>query len=218
LSTILGRLASTDHNHRLAADFRLAGCFPADGDDMQLTNPGTPAPRRRPAMLLLVAGAGLALLVGFLYLFVFTMPESARPPGPGTPATRPAATTPSPDARKWLTGLTALQTRMNYAGPPSGLAMTPHSLHVTAANLSRCTPDLARLGPPPGPLRAVYRQAGHACASFEQAAKCYAAAARRDLHSARAGKLLTSCADDTNYASALLGAAVAEGSAISPGN
>jgi hypothetical protein len=107
---------------------------------------------------------------------------------------------------------------MNYAGPPSGVAVTPHSLRVTAANLSRCTPDLARLGPPPSPLRAVHRQARHACASFEQAAKCYTATARRDLHSPHAGKLLTSCADDTSYASALLGAAVAEGSAISPGN
>ncbi len=187
---------------------------------MRLTNPGVPAPARRPALLLLGAGAGMALVAGLLYLFFFvlTTPESARPPGPATPATRPAATAPTPDARKWLTGLTALQTRMNYAGPPSGVAVTPHSLRVTAGNLSRCTPDLARPGPPPSPLRAVYRQARHACASFEQAAKCYAAAARRDLHSAQAGKLLTSCADDVSYASALLGAAVAEGSAISPGN
>jgi hypothetical protein len=218
-STILGRPASGIHNHRPAADSRQAGSFPADGDDMRMTDPGAPAPARRPAMLLLGAAAGMALLAGLLYLFhsVLTMPESATPPGAATPATRPAATAPSPHARKWLTGLTALQTRMNNAGPPSGVAVTPRSLHVTAVNLSRCTPDLTRLGPPPSPLRAVYRQARHACASFEQAAKCYAATARRDLHSAQAGKQLASCADDTDYASALLGAAVADGSAIVPG-
>jgi hypothetical protein len=160
----------------------------------------------------------MALLAGLLYLFFFvlTTPQSARPPGPATPATRPAAATRGPDAGKWVTGLTALQTRMNNAGP-SGVAVTPHSLRVTAENLSRCTPDLTRLGPPPSPLRAVYRQARHACASFDQAAKCYAATARRDLHTVRAGKLLTSCDDDQNYASALLGAAVAEGSFIAPG-
>ena len=185
---------------------------------MRMTDPGAPGPARRPAVLLLGAAAGMALAAGLLYLFhsVLTMPESARPPGAATPATRPAATAASPHARKWVTGLTALQARMNNAGPPAGVAVTPHSLRVTAVNLSRCTPDLTRLGPPPSPLRAVYRQARHACASFEQGAKCYAAAAP-DLHSAQAGKLLTSCADDTNYASALLGAAVADGSAIVPG-
>jgi len=97
-------------------------------------------------LLLLVAGAAMALLAGLLYFFFFalTTPESARPPGPAMPATRPAATTPNPDAGKWVTGLTALQTRMNNAGPPSGVAVTPHSLRGRGRGLIHCAGNLNR--------------------------------------------------------------------------
>ncbi len=127
-------------------------------------------------------------------------------PAPGA-AARQAAT------KRWLTGLTALQTQMNRAGPPSGVAVTPHSLRVAAGKLTRCTPELAALGPHPGPLRSVYRQVRQACASFGQGAKCYAVAAK-ELDSARAGKLLATCAADFSYASALIGAAVTDGFTI----
>jgi hypothetical protein len=194
-----------------------------------------PGRTRRPAMLLLMgAGAGIAILAGLLYLFrsAPTAPESATRPGATAPATRPAAGTPSAhtraspaprsaapptSAKGWLKGLTALQARMNNAGPPNGVAVTPEALRVTAGNLRRCTPELAGLGPPPGPLRAAYNEARQACADFERGAKCYTAAAPV-LDSAEAGKLLNSCAADTNHGSDLIGLAVAEGSIPAPGN
>jgi hypothetical protein len=191
---------------------------------------------RRPAMLLLLgAGAGIAILAGLLYLFrsAPTAPTSATQPGAAAPATRPAASTPSAhtgaspaprstaapltSARGWLKGLTALQAHMNNAGPPNGLAVTPEALRVTAGKLRRCTPELAGLGAPPGPLGAAYKETRQACADFERGAKCYTAAAP-DLNSAQAGKLLNSCAADTNHGSDLIGLSVAEGSSIAPGN
>ena len=106
---------------------------------------------------------------------------------------------------------------MNNAGPPNGVAVTPAALRVTAGKLRRCTPELAGLGPPPGPLRAAYKEARQACADFERGAKCYTAAAPA-LNSAQAGKLLNSCAADTNRGSDHIGLAVGEGSSIAPGN
>ena len=106
---------------------------------------------------------------------------------------------------------------MNQAEPPNGVAVTPEALRVTAGKLRRCSPELAGLGPPPGPLRAVYKDARQACADFERGAKCYIAAAPV-LYSAQAGKLLNACAADTNHGSDLIGRAVAEGSFIAPGN
>ncbi len=88
---------------------------------------------------------------------------------------------------------------------------------MTARNLRRCTPELARLDPPPGHLSAAYRQASQACADIERGAKCYAAAAPV-LNSAQAGKLLNACAADTNHGGDLIGLAVAESSSIPPGN
>jgi hypothetical protein len=191
---------------------------------------------RRPAMLLLMgAVAGIALLGGISYLFrsAPTAPTSAAHPSAAVQATRPAAgarlahTRASPASRsaaapltsseRWVEGLTALQADMNNAEPPSGVAVTPAALHVTAGKLRRCTPELAGLGPPPGPLRTAYRQARQACADFERGAKCYTAAAPV-LSSAQAGKLLNGCAADTNHGSNLLGLALAEGSSIAPGN
>jgi hypothetical protein len=194
-----------------------------------------PGRTRRPALLLLLgAGAGIAILAGLLYLFrsAPTVPTSASPPGAAAPATRPAGSAPSARARPspaprsaaapltragaWFKGLTALQAHMNNAGPPNGVAVTPEALRVTAAKLRRCTPELAGLGPPPGPLRTAYKGAKQACADFERGAKCYAAAAPV-LNSAQAGKLLNSCAADTNHGSDLIGLAVAEGSSVAPG-
>ena len=185
---------------------------------------------RGPAMLLLLgAGAGIAVLAGLLYFFrsAPTTPTSAAQP---SAATRPAANAPtthtkaSPTPRsaapltssKWLEGLTALQEHMNTAGPANGATLTPEALRVMAGQLRRCTSELAGLGTPPAPFRAVYRQARRACADFERGAKCYTAAAPV-LYSAQAGKLLNECAADTNHGSDLIGLAVAEGSTIAPG-
>ena len=190
---------------------------------------------RRPVLLLLGAGAGIAVLAGVFYFFrsAPTAPTSGTRPSAAGPATRPAASAPSAHTRAspaprsaaapltsskgWLDGLTALQADMNNAGPPNGVAVTPEALRVTAGKLRRCTPELAGLGRPPGALRAAYRQARQACADFERGAKCYTAAAPV-LYSAQAGKLLNVCAADTNHGSDLIGLAVAEGSMIAPGN
>ncbi len=185
-------------------------------------------------LLFLLAGAGIAILAASYYVFrsAPTPPTSATQPA-AAPATRPAASAPTAHTRaspaprstappltstqRWLTGLTALQAHMNKAEPPNGVAVTPEALRVTAGKLRRCTPELAGLGPPPGPLRAVYKDARQACADFERGAKCYTAAAPV-LYSAQAGKLLNACAADTNHGSDLIGRAVAEGSFIAPGN
>jgi len=190
---------------------------------------------RRPVLLLLGAGAGIAVLAGVFYFFrsAPTAPTSGTWPSAAGPATRPAASAPSAhtgaspaprsaaapltSSKGWLDGLTALQADMNNAGPPNGVAVTPEALRVTAGKLRRCTPELAGLGRPPGALRAAYRQARQACADFERGAKCYTAAAPV-LYSAQAGKVLNVCAADTNHGSDLIGLAVAEGSMIAPGN
>jgi hypothetical protein len=186
-------------------------------------------------LLLLGAGAGIAVLAGILYFVrsAPTAPTSAAQPSAAGQATRPAASARSAHTRAsaaprsaappltsstgWVEGLTALQADMNNAEPPNGVAVTPAALLVTAGKLRRCTPELAGLGPPPRPLRAAYRKARQACADFEQGAKCYTAAAPV-LSSAQAGKLLNGCAADTNHGSDLLGLALAQGSSIAPGN
>jgi hypothetical protein len=209
---------------------------PPTGPPVRHDRAGLAGRTRRPAMLLLLgAGAGIAVLVGLFYFVrsASTAPTSAAPPSAAGPATRPAASAPSAHTRaspaprsaaapltstqRWLTGLTALQAHMNQAEPPNGVAVTPEALRVTAGKLRRCTPELAGLGPPPGPLRAAYRQARQACADFERGAKCYTAAAPV-LSSAQAGRLLNACAADTNHGSDLIGLALAEGSIIAPGN
>jgi hypothetical protein len=139
---------------------------------------------------------------------------------PVKPASAPTGTVAAPptSTQRWLTGLAAVQAHMTNAGPPSGVPVTPDSLRLTAAKLRRCTAQLTALGRPPRPLRAVYRQARQACADFERGARCYTAAAASALNSAQAGKLLNSCAADTNNGSDLIGLAVAEGSSLSQQN
>jgi len=209
--------------------------WPPPGLPVRRDQARLPGRTRRPVMLLLIgAGAGIAILAGLLYLVrsASTAPTSATQPGTAAPATRPAVSTPSAHTRpspaprsaaapltraeSWLKGLTALQVHMNNAGPPNGVPVTPEALRVTAGKLRRCTPELAGLGPPPSPLRVAYKGARQACADFERGAKCYAAAAPV-LNSAQAGKL-NSCAADTNHGSDLIGLAVAEGSSAAPGN
>jgi len=192
-----------------------------------------PARTRRPAMLLVLGVVVLmAFLAGLDYLFhpVSGAPGSAPQPSAAAPAAhpaRPAASAPSAHTRAapapgaavrprtsihgWLTGLTALKTQMNNAEPPSEVTITPDSLLVTAGKLSRCSAELARLGPPPGPLIATYHQASQACADYERGAKCYKVAAP-EVDSGQATNELNSCAADTNHGADLLGLAVAEGS------
>ena len=177
-------------------------------------------------LLLLGAGAGIAVLAGLLY-FIRSAPTaqtSAAQPSAASPAIRPATSAPSAPrsaapltASKWLAGLTTLQAHMSNAGPANGATLTPEAVRVMAGQLRRCTSELAGLGPPPGPLSEVYRQAKQACADFERGAKCYTTAAPV-LYSAQANKLLNECAADTNHGSDLIGRAVAEGSIIAPGN
>jgi hypothetical protein len=67
-----------------------------------------------------------------------------------------------------------------YAAMGSGgpTTVTAASLRSAARKFSRCPAELAALGPPPGQLRQVFRQASQACGHFERGAACYAAAAK----------------------------------------
>jgi len=92
-------------------------------------------------------------------------------------------------------------------------------LRSTARQLSRCSAKLAALGPPPGQLRPVYRQARSACADFERGAACYVTAAQAyDPVSAGPGGKFASLLDRgdaaVNRGSYVISTAVADGSFI----
>lgn len=156
--------------------------------------------------MLLLLGAGLAILAGLFFLFrpAPTGPATATQPS-AAPATRPAATAPSAHTRgspglstaaatptraeRWVTGLRSLRTDMYDAmGSGATTTVTAASLRSAARKLSRCPAELAALGPPPGQLRHVYRQASQACARFKQGAACYTAAARAFSYDPAANK------------------------------
>lgn len=149
-------------------------------------------------LLLLGAGAGIAILAGLFYLFrsAPTVLATATQPSAAAPATRPAAsappsTAPAPPTRteQWVTGLRLLRTDMYDAmGSGAPTTVTAAWLRSTARKLSRCPAKLAALGPPPGQLRQVYRQASQACAHFKRGAACYAAAARAFSYDPAANK------------------------------
>src|SRR5262249_59381153 len=104
---------------------------------------------RGPVMLLLLgAGAGIAVLAGLLYFFR-SAPTALTSAAQPSAATRPAASAPSTHIRasptprsaapltssKWLDGLTALQEHMNNAGPATCVTLTPQALPVMATQL-----------------------------------------------------------------------------------
>jgi hypothetical protein len=106
---------------------------------------------------------------------------SAQAPAPPSTAPAPPSTAPAPPARtgQWVKGLQSLRTNMFDAmGSGAQTTVTAASLRSAARKLSRCSAELAAVGPPPGQLRQVYRQASKACGHFEHGAACYAAAAR----------------------------------------
>src|SRR5262245_58347184 len=149
---------------------------PAAGQPVTRDRRRLTGPIRPPAMLLfLLAGAGIAILAASYYYFRSAprAPASATQPTAVAPATRPAASAPSGHNRasapatrteQWVRGLRALRTDM-YAAMGSGAptTVTAASLRSAARKFSRCTAELAALGPPPGQLRQVYGQARQAC-------------------------------------------------------
>jgi uncharacterized RDD family membrane protein YckC len=146
--------------------------------------------------------------------------KAPRPPPPAAASSiaLPAhSTPPAPrlSAARWLHGLRMLQTRMNHALTGTTGIVTRPKLLSLATQLHRCLPDLARLGRPAPRLQPAHHAAAQACAQFEQAANCYAAAGRAfDPYtpSARFNKLLNCGDTDANAGSSLIGDAVAVGS------
>jgi len=157
--------------------------------------------------MLLLVGGGIAILAGLLYLFrsAPTLPATATQPSAAAPAARPAASAPSAHTRaspapsaapasptrteQWVTGLRSLRTDMYDAmGSGAPTTVTAASLRSAARKFSRCPAELAALGPPPGQLRQVYRQASQACSHFKRGAACYAAAARAFSYNPAANK------------------------------
>jgi Domain of unknown function (DUF4389) len=139
-----------------------------------------------------------------------------------SPAPAPSAAAPAPplSTAEWLNGLTSLRTRMDDALTASPSEVTSVSLGATARQLSRCSPELAALGPPTAQLRQVHRLAARACQSYKRGTRCYVAAAGLIGPDGSAGdprkvnKLLR-CGDArVNRASDLLGKAVLEGSFV----
>jgi hypothetical protein len=141
-----------------------------------------------------------------------------RPPAAASTTAPPApsaAPVPRLSAARWLHGLRLLETRMNHALSGTTGIVTRPKLFSLATQLHRCLPDLARLGPPVARLQPARDAAAQACAQFEQAAKCYAAAGRAfDPYtmSAQFTKLLNCGDTDSSTGSSLIGEAVAVGS------
>jgi len=139
---------------------------------------------------LILGYAGVLLSALLLTLIFWTLPSSPARPGAASPAAHPAAPARGPGAaapasadagpfaadHRWLQGLGVLERQMSTA-IPSGI-ITPRSLRLTAARLSRCPAGLAAIGPPPGLYQPTERAASRACAVFVRAASLAAAAAR----------------------------------------
>jgi len=121
-----------------------------------------------------------------------------------------------------MKGLRSLRTHMSDAmGSGAPATVTAASLRSAARKLSRCSADLAALGPPPGQLRQVYRQASRACGHFEHGAASYAAAARAfstsyaaNAPGARFPRLLNRGDAAVNRGATLIAVATANGSFI----
>jgi hypothetical protein len=141
--------------------------------------------RRAKTLIGLSIGIGVIALTAVVAV---NLAAPARTAGPAAPATGISASAPPPATpttapvrlskdQRWLGGLDSLQTRMNDAMGSGTLTVTPSSLRAQAKQLRRCTPGLARLGPPTAQLRPVYQQARRGCAGYDQAVRCYTAAA-----------------------------------------
>ena len=149
---------------------------------------------------------------------------SAQALAPPSTAPAPPSTAPAPPIRteQWMKGLRSLRTHMYDAmGSGAPATVTAASLRSAARKLSRCSAELAALGPPPGQLRQVYRQASRACGHFEHGAACYAAAARAFSTSYAANApgakfpRLLNCGDAAvNRGATLIAVATANGSFI----
>ncbi len=177
------------------------------------------------------APSALALLPADYVAAPAPVPTSAVPlaasavaPSASAQVPAPPTTAPAPPTRteQWLQGLQSLSTDMYSAmGSGTSTTVTPASLRSTAGKLSRCSAELAALGPAPGQLRPVYRQASQACGHFQHGAACYAAAASAFSTSYAANApgakfpRLLNCGDAAvNSGSALIATATANGSII----
>ena len=141
---------------------------------------------------LILGYAGVLLSALLLIVIFWALPRSAARPGAARPAAHPAAPARNPRPRaatpasadagpfggdhRWLQGLGVLERQMSTALPAG--VITPQSLRLTAARLSRCPAELAAIGPPPGLYQPTERAAMRACAVFVRAARLAAAAAR----------------------------------------
>jgi hypothetical protein len=175
--------------------------MPTDQPRVVLMSPPE-LPRRPKKRLFLTVGIGtaiwalpLALIVAFVIVPSSARPTSAVPAAasavasvPSAQAPAPASTAPAPPAAStapappdrpllWLNGLQSLESSINSA-TGEVLRQTPTALRSQARELSRCSSELARLGPPTGQLQSVDRLARRSCTDFKRAAVCAAAAAR----------------------------------------
>ena len=141
---------------------------------------------------LILGYLGVLLSALLLILIFLAFPRSPARPGAARPAVHPAAPARSPrpqaatpastDAgpfaadHRWLQGLGVLERQMSTA-TPAGI-ITPQSLRLTAARLSRCPAELAAIGPPPSLYQPTDQAARRACAVLVHAARLANAAAR----------------------------------------
>jgi hypothetical protein len=104
---------------------------------------------------------------------------------PTTPsaADSPDAATPSGtltgEERAWLDAVTRLQEKLDETWIDAAAAEpTPTAMRSYAGKLRGCRDGLARIGPPSERLQPDYRMVRDACAQFDEAARCFTAAAR----------------------------------------
>ncbi len=218
----------------LPADYVAA---PAAASSGPSATPG-PLVLSRPAKRLVGLTLGMGAIAPFALFFALSalatnaspspsgVPPAASAVTPGASAQAPAppSIAPAPPTRteQWMKGLGSLSTHMNDAmGSGAEVTVTAASLRSTASKLSRCSAELAALGPPPGQLRQVYRQASLACGHFEHGAAYYAAAARAfgtsyaaNAPGAKFPRLLNSGDAAVNSGSLLMAEAIDNGSFI----
>lgn len=207
---------------------------PADQPQVILMSPPAQA-RRSGKRLFGVLGVAiavptllLALFVYFVYSFSAAAPLRATRPGtsaaaasaaaasgPAVPAASAVLAPESPRTEQWLHRLASVQAQMTAAmGSQAPTVVTPATLRPQARQLSRCSAELAALGPATAQLRPNDREARHACADFERAAACDAAAIGAYTWSGdnpKFGELLDCSTTNVNNGSVLLADALEYG-------
>jgi len=123
-------------------------------------------------------------------------PSASSAPQVATSADAVASASPSLSETAWLAGIESLAKKMiDVMG--DNVVVTSKRLREEAGKLGECSAELSRLGPATDRFQPVLLLAKQGCAKYEEAAKCFAAAAKTDI--AKAG----SCLAAVNQASEL---------------